>query len=174
MIRWESPLLRLVIAIEVALLLIATPSWASVLSVGDVPPSTIGKDLEGNKVDLSVYAGKAIIVTFWATWCPYCLKELPILEGVQKEAGKERMQVIAVNTESRDVFRRASRVMKDFKLLVAHDTRRSASKAFGVKGIPHMVIIGRNGRIFRVYRGYSESNLEAIVADINQAMAAPP
>ena len=89
MIRWESPLLRLVIAIEVALLLIATPSWASVLSVGDVPPSTIGKDLEGNKVDLSVYAGKAIIVTFWATWCSYCLKELPILEGVQNEAGKE-------------------------------------------------------------------------------------
>jgi thiol-disulfide isomerase/thioredoxin len=113
------------------------------------------------------------VVSFWATWCPYCLKELPILEGIQKTAGKERTQVIMVNTESREVFRKSARIMKDLSLLLAHDSDKRASEAYGVAGIPHMVIIGRNGKILRVHRGYDENSLDAIVADINRALAVP-
>jgi hypothetical protein len=101
------------------------------------------------------------------------LKELPILEGIQKTAGKERMQVIMVNTESREVFRKSARIMKDLSLQLAHDSDKRASEAYGVNGIPHMVIVGRNGKILRVHRGYDESNLDAIVADINRALAVP-
>ena len=84
------------------------------------------------------------------------------------------MQVIAVNTESRDVFRRAARTLEPLDLLMAHDAGKGKpSDAYGVKGIPHMVIIGRDGRIVRVYRIYDESSLDGIVADINRALAAP-
>ena len=56
--------------------------------------------------------------------------------------------------------------------MVTHDVGKKGMEAFGVNGIPHMVIIGRNGLIVNVYRGYDESNLDNIVADINRALAA--
>ncbi len=141
---------------------------------GDLPPDEVGRTLGGEPVLLSAHAGKAIVVSYWATWCPYCLKELPILQGIQRSAGPEHMQVIAVNTEDRDVFRGAERALRPLGLLMAYDPGKASRKAFGVGAIPHMVIIGKDGRIIRVYTGYSESSLDSIVADINRAIGALP
>lgn len=71
------------------------------------------------------------------------------------------------------MFRSASRSLGNLTLLLAHDVGGTASRAYGVKGIPHMVIIGRDGRVLQVYRGYDESLLPEIVDDINRAIAAP-
>lgn len=141
---------------------------------GDIPPPLLGFTSAGDKVQVPDYAGKAVIVTFWATWCPYCLKELPILENVQNRAGPDRIAVIAVNTESSDVFRRATRIMSPtMHLTLARDRDDQAQLAYGVTSLPHMVIIGRDGRIVKIWHGYAEDRLGAIVADINQALAEP-
>jgi len=142
-------------------------------AVGDVPPPRVGFDLSGEPVSLTSFSGKAIVVSFWATWCAYCLKELPILHNIQRAAGKDSMQVIAVNTESREVFRKAARTLKELDVLHAHDNNHQVQDIYGVKGIPHMVIVGRDGRVVAVYIGYGESSLDGIVADINRALAAP-
>jgi thiol-disulfide isomerase/thioredoxin len=146
---------------------------AAALAAGDTPPDYVGRTLGKDAVNLSAYQGKAVVLTFWATWCPYCLKELPILENLQRKAGKD-LQVIAVNTENYDTFRNVARAMKTLELRIAYDPEERAAKSFGVNGIPHLVIIGRDGKIQAVYRGYSESSLPAIVADINVATGATP
>ena len=70
-------------------------------------------------------------------------------------------------------LRKAARMQGEaMHLELANDADGRAQEAFGVRGIPHMVIIGRDGRILRVYRGYSEEKLDAIVADINAALGA--
>ena len=164
------PTLLRSIAFVVCLCALSTDAAMASPGAGDQPPSEAGKTLNGDKVVLESYAGKAIVISFWATWCPYCLKELPILEGIQKVVGKDKIQVIAINTESYDVFRKVGRAMSDLNLLIAYDSGKKASEAYGVSGIPHMIIVGRDGRILRVYRGYSETSLDAIVADINTAV----
>ncbi|MEP6503203.1 MAG: TlpA disulfide reductase family protein, partial [Betaproteobacteria bacterium] len=134
-------------ALAALLLVLGAAAWAAP-GVGDVPPAELGSNMDGDKVLVSGFAGKAVVLTFWATWCPYCLKELPVLENVQNKAGKERLQVIAVNTEERDVFRRASRIMrKAMTLELVSDASGRAARADGVTGLPHMVIVGRDGRI---------------------------
>ena len=154
--------------------LISACRAAPVPGPGGVPPPDIGLSASGDEVLLTNYAGKAVIVTFWATWCPYCLKELPILEAIQKKAGKDQMAVIAVNTEDADVFRRVSRALrKTMNMELVRDVSGEARKAYGVSGIPHMVIIGRDGRIQKVHHGYSEDSLDEIVGDINEALARP-
>lgn len=163
------------LAIGLFLTLLAATGRAADLGPGDIPPPDVGHDLAGDEVLLTHYAGKAVIVTFWATWCPYCLKELPILENVQNKAGKEQIAVVAVNTESSEVFRHATRIMREsMHIELVSDVGGRARQAYGVQGIPHMVIIGRDGRILKVYRGYSEKSLDAIVADINLALAPLP
>ena len=141
-------------------------------SKGDVPPAYVGHQLAGDDVLLDPKAGKAYVVSFWATWCGYCMKELPILANIQRIAG-DKVQVIAINTEERDVYRRVQGAIKDLGITSTYDPGNKAHDAYGVTGIPHMVIVGRDGRITSVRVGYDESSLEGLAAEINQAMAAP-
>lgn len=159
------------------MLALALPALAGDAASGEsdrTPPSDyVGQTLDGKKVLLSEHAGKVVVVSFWATWCPYCLKELPILNGMQKLAGKEQMHVVAVNTEERAVFRKVVRALDKLDLSFAYDPDERAREAYKVKGIPHMMIFGRDGKILHVHRGYADSMLGQIVDEINAALAAP-
>lgn len=139
---------------------------------GDEAPEYVGKTLDGEPVKLTAYRGKAVVVTYWATWCKYCVEELPILSNIQKAAGKDHMQVIAVNTESRDLFRKVARALKSLDIQMAYDPDSKGREAYGVGPIPHMVIIGRDGVIDSVHKGYGEGSLDSIVAAINRATGA--
>lgn len=153
------------------LLSVSTLAWAGAPAAGDMAPDDLGMTLKGTPVHLKDYAGKAVVISFWASWCKYCLKELPILYNIQK-AAKGRLQVVAINTEEEEIFGKLSRAMRTLEIGMAYDPDETASKAYGVKGIPHMVVIGRDGKIVEVFRGYGESSLEPIVAAINKAIAA--
>ena len=87
-------------AITVSLLLAMAADAAHVPGVGETAPSFIGYGLDGKKVLLDSFAGKVVVISFWATWCPPCRMELPVLERIQI-AGKGQIQVVAINTESR-------------------------------------------------------------------------
>ena len=156
-----------------ALTLAAISLQSAAVAASDVVPSDyVGKLADGTPVKLSDYAGKAVVLSFWATWCGYCLKELPVLNAIQKSPAKDRIQVIAVNTEDKMTFRDAARELRGLAIKMANDSDKTAQEAFGVNGIPHMVIIGKDGKIIRVYRGYDEAMLGKIVNDINQATGA--
>ena len=168
---------QLRILIGVLMLACALPGWAGE-EAGKAPETVlpsdyVGKTLDGAEVLLSQHRGKVVVVSFWATWCPYCLKELPILNGLQKLAGKEQMYVVAVNTEERAVFRKVVRALDKMDLSFAYDPDKRAQKAYKVNGIPHMLIIDRDGNVVQTYRGYAESALDGIVAEINKALATP-
>ena len=136
-------------------------------------PHYLGVTIDNKEVTVSDYRGKVVVVSFWATWCPYCLKELPILEGIQQTAGIDKVQVIAINTEERAVFRKVSRALSKLTLGMTYDPGKKSATLYGVNGIPHLVIIGRDGRIRNVYRGYGKSSLDGIVESLNAAINMP-
>ncbi len=141
---------------------------------GDLPPDIFGKDESGQPIALEKYHGKVVIVTFWATWCPYCLKELPILENIQDRIGKDSIEVIAVNwKEDRDTYRAVQRALKGLTLTLTSDSLGRIGEAYGVETIPHMLMIGKDGRIDSVRRGYSEDDLGDIAADLTRLLNTP-
>jgi thiol-disulfide isomerase/thioredoxin len=140
------------------------------VAIGSEPPPALGMTLDGKEVSTKDYAGKILVVTFWASWCGPCKAELPILENLQN-AGKGSIQVVAVNIEERDQFRRVARALSTLKLQITHDNGKWASDAYGVKGIPHMVIIGGDGKVRNVHRGYGEGMIPQLVDEINAALA---
>jgi thiol-disulfide isomerase/thioredoxin len=164
----RSGLAALLLAIQA----LVVPIAGSAPVQGDTPPPYVGVTLDGDPVLLTDHPGKALVVSFWATWCAYCLQELPILNNIQTAAGKDKVQVIAVNTESREVFRRVSRALRTLDLQLAYDPDKKGQGAYGVHGIPHMVIIGRDGKVVSIYRGYDEKSLDSIVVSINRAIGA--
>ena len=137
---------------------------------GDIAPPALGLTRAGDAIETTQYAGKVLVVTFWASWCGPCRAELPILENLQR-AAKGSVQVVAVNIEERDTFRVVARALSKLTLTLTNDQYKRDAHAYGVNGIPHMVIIGKDGKILHVHRGYDEASLDGFVAEINAALA---
>src|SRR5881398_2966074 len=114
----------------------AQAAAASTPNTGDPAPDYLGRNLDRDVMRLNQYAGQPVVISFWATWCPYCLKELPILSGIRK-ASRGAVRVITVNTEERDTFRNASRLMKDLDLDLLYDPDHKARDGYRVTGLPH-------------------------------------
>ena len=151
-------------------LLLASATHA-VPGVGEVPPSYLGKDQKGKKVHLKDLRGKVVIVTFWATWCVPCRKELPVLETIQQHAG-DRLRVVAVNIEKPRVYASMKRRLKDYKMALTNDFNGVIKKRFGVNGIPHMVMVRKDGTVAAVKRGYSEAMVPGVIDEVNALMRA--
>lgn len=142
------------------------------VAVGDAAPTALGKDRDGNEVDLARYRGKIVVVSFWASWCPPCRHELPMLDDLQKQAGDRYLQVIAINEDEdmRD-YRAMLRQMKDFKLLLARDTAKADAAAhFGIRAYPNLWIIDPQGKVVSHDVGYGEDSFERIVGEIRGIM----
>lgn len=148
---------------------LAIPAFANQpLQVGDTPPDGLGRASAIGKVKLSEYRGKIVIISFWASWCPPCRKELPILAAIQKNATRDKIVVFAVNwKESADRYRAILRALKDVDLAIVSDENGYYGREYSVDSIPHMIIVGRDGRIAAIHVGYAESELPRLVDEIN-------
>ena len=104
-------------------------------------------DLQGQKVNLSLFKGKVAFLTFWTTWCPSCEVEMPALQKIYVRYREQGLQILAVSIDEP-----AERVAKYFRAkgltytsLV--DPRGQLARRFGVWSIPVTFILDRRGII---------------------------
>lgn len=93
--------------------------------------------------------GKFILIDFWATWCGPCKKAIPDLNTFQEEF-KENLVVIGISDESRPKVE--SQKNPSIEYYSAIDTKQILNKAYGVRAIPHCVIINPQGIV--VWEGW--------------------
>ncbi len=154
-----------------ALLLFLNTSLSATVKVGEIPPQIVGITLGGEQVNLANYRGKVVILTYWATWCPYCLKEMPILANIQQKLKDYPFQIIAVNfKEDRKIFRDVARKTKKYGMVMAWDRKGKYGDAYEVTGLPFLVIINKDGTIASKYRGYGEKTLGKIINRLNELL----
>ncbi|MDH5679257.1 MAG: TlpA family protein disulfide reductase [Nitrospinota bacterium] len=109
--------------------------------------------LDGKPVALGDYAGKPLIVNFWATWCAPCIKEMPVLENFYHLKKGEGLELLMVNVkESRSVVEKFMR-QNNFSLDVALDEDGKATDEFQVFGLPCTYFIDKNGVIQNRHMG---------------------
>lgn len=164
-------ILATVLALCAPLAWAATPAAAP--AIGDIPPQALGKDGKGNAINLADYRGKVVIVTFWASWCGFCLKELPALNQVQAGAGEQWLKIIAVNVQDdNDDYRAMMRQMRGYTLAMTRDRDGTIATGYGVKAYPNLWMIDPQGKVAVHHVGYDESSLQGIVDQIKRLLQA--
>ncbi len=144
---------------------------AQALEIGDIPPAQLGKDREGNAIDLTALRGKVAIVAFWASWCHYCLKELPALNSLQEQSGDQLLRIVAVNVKDEmSDYRAMMKQMGGYKLAMIRDRNGDVAESYGVKAYPNLWMIDPQGKVAAHHVGYGEDSLESIIAQIKQLL----
>ena len=108
------------------------------------------RDLDGRAHRLSEWNGKLLLVNFWATWCPPCLKEIPELIAAQRKYGPRGLQVVGLAMDERDpVAAFQARLQMNYPIMVGGIEIASAMDALGdeLGAFPFSVLIAPDGRI---------------------------
>jgi thiol-disulfide isomerase/thioredoxin len=113
------------------------------------------EDAEGNEVRLSDYAGKLVIIDFWATSCGYCIKEMPELARLDEEYD----EVVVISASIGDNAKSLQKFIDDQAdkgVTYGHDLVLDANNSawgFNVSGTPHKVFVGPNREFVVEVRG---------------------
>lgn len=161
---------RLIIAVNLAALFciavsacVATPAQPA--AVGAPAPATELIMLDGDNLTLDEFAGRPVLLNFWATWCVPCRAELPALAAVA--ADHTELAVIAVNMQEEAELAGAFLDRIGVTLPAALDQDGAIARSFGVVNLPTSILIGPDGTIVARHVGYlDEAGIAAFLTPV--------
>lgn len=113
-------------------------------------------DLDGVEHSISQWAGKVIVLNFWATWCPPCRKETPMFVELQEQWGPQGLQFVGIAIDEKSKVKDfVDTYGVNYPVLIGVDDAIAIAKAYGNRfgALPYTVFIDRNGHIAHVQRG---------------------
>jgi peroxiredoxin len=145
----------------------------------NVLPSVEVKTVDGKKINVKNITnnGKPIIISFWATWCKPCVKELTTIAEVYEQWQKETgVKLVAVSV---DDTRSSSKVApfvdgKGWEFEVLLDINGDLKRAMNVNEVPHMFIVNGNGEIVWQHTSFADGGEAEIINIIKKIIAGEP
>jgi peroxiredoxin len=132
--------------------------------VGDMAPVFTCRTIEGKVVDITEMTGNVILINFFATWCPPCNQELPVLETQiwKKYHGNSNFFLLVIGREHDEKAVSEYALSGKFSMPFVADPDRSIYKLFATQYIPRNVLIDKSGKIIFQNRGYTTQEFETI------------
>lgn len=139
--------------------------------VGEAAVDFSLSDAEGRKVSLSaIRNGKPTVVNFWATWCPYCLREMEAFQSMYERYG-DRVNFVMLNvadTSGEPDSAQAYVKEEGYTLPIYYDLEHAGSKTYNVSGLPATLVIGADATIR--YKGAREMSRDDLAKQIEAAL----
>lgn len=116
-------------------------------ATGDLAPEFVLQSTAGAIRKLSNFRGKVVLVNLWATWCPPCVAELPVLDQLAAKYGNKGLVVLAVagDEDVRAVHDFLARSPVKFEVLL--DPNGAIGTQYGITGYPETFFVDRQGRL---------------------------
>jgi len=131
------------------------------------------QDMDEEVKKLTDYRGKVVLLNFWATWCPPCIREMPSMERLHQKVGADDFKVIAINQmeEVDDVFAFTGQLEIDPTFEILFDTTSKVSRDYAVRGLPTTYLIDKQGNIRYRAVGGREFDHEEVIKIVKQLIA---
>lgn len=161
------------IRFSVLLIMVTLMIMPASVHAGQYPetaPSFTLLDSSGKSVNIDGFKGKIVFLVFWAAWCAPCREELPELDRLYKKYNHEGFEVIAVSVDASesDVKNFLQKFPVSFPVLL--DKRGSVNDAYRVSGLPIGFLIGKNGIIRHIHRGFGKEFLPMYEKEIEDML----
>ncbi|MDW7660118.1 MAG: TlpA disulfide reductase family protein [Bacillota bacterium] len=120
--------------------------------------------LDGEETSLYAYEGKTILLNFWATWCGYCVQEMPVLDAFNE---RDDLVVLAISVGENEDTVREYIEENGYSFEVFLDESGELGEAFGVTGLPTTLFLGPDFEYFYSFPGMlTEETLTEILSVI--------
>jgi thiol-disulfide isomerase/thioredoxin len=153
----------------VLLLIITHPATQSVTParVGSSLSQFTLKDINGKQVSLSDYSGSVVLVNAWATWCPPCKAEMPLLESYYQAHSGQGFVILAIDAgDTQDVVASfATQYGLPFPVLL--DPGMQLLSGLGINSFPTSILVGRDGKVKTIHFGiFTKDSIDAEISPL--------
>ena len=122
-------------------------------------PAFLVNDLDGRPVSTAAWKGKVVFINFWATWCPPCRAEIPILIDLENRY-KDRLQIVGVSVDDgdpADVKQFAKDAGINYPIVMAD--RTIVKEYGGVPALPTLFVVNPDGNVVQKHEGLFSNEL---------------
>ena len=139
--------------------------------IGSKRPEFAMIDIQGQLRNIKDFDGQVVLLNFWATWCPPCLKEIPDFIEVQEEFADKGFQIVGVAVENEeDVKHFAEEMGMNYPVMAGEMEAIELARRYGnsMGALPFSAIIDQSGTITHTFTGeLSKSRLKSILEDLD-------
>lgn len=126
-------------------------------------------DLAGKSHPSSEYAGKPVLIDFWATWCATCKESVPEIAKLKDKYAAKGLQVVSISVDKGA----AAKVEKGAKKLgitwqILHDPESTLSSTFGYTGVPALYLFDAQGKLVTSLAGFDPAQEAALDAALSK------
>ncbi len=143
------------------------------LAKGSTAPGFKLPDMNGKQVSLADFKGKVVYLDLWASWCGPCLKEMPYMEALKQKYKNKAVEMIAISIDTdidKWLAKIASMKLQGIQLIDSKGSENSKiAKDYKIHGVPHYILIDKNGRISSAFAPRPSSGAE-IEKEINRLL----
>jgi thiol-disulfide isomerase/thioredoxin len=148
-------------------LLLSALSRADGDDVGRAAPALIVRQLDGQELDLAALRGQVVVLNFWATWCPPCRAEMPMLDAFYRQHQSEGMLLVGLSADDQRDRKKVVKAMQGLTYPAAL-LKDATANGFGApRALPITYVIGADGviraRLLPQRRALTEQDLATAV-----------
>ena len=156
----------LTLALILTLCLLAACTKDSGAPVGKAGAKLETLDMPGIEKHFAQNKGKVTLVMFWATWCPACKTELPVLEQLRAKYPEDKLDILAVSVDDTEAAMRTFLESRPTSLTV-YLSKADVGSEFGVKSIPSLFILDKNSQVaFNSSGAYPIEMLDSVISEL--------
>jgi len=148
---------------------------AAAATIPEKRPEFALVDANGRRRSISEWDGHPLMVNFWATWCPPCRREIPLLNALRAEYGARGYEIIGIAVDFReDVLAYMQGTPISYPMLIGEQDAIDVARAFGIDDLfyPSTVFLDRRGRIVTIKVGELHApEADAILAAVDDVDA---
>lgn len=159
------------VAILVLLSMGSSISMSTVQAADYSTVSTANKILPATEINWSKYAGKVVVIDFWASWCGPCKESFPWMKQMQSKYAKDGLVFVGINVDRDPAL--ALKFIQQYQpnFEIRSDQNGKLASQFKVAGMPSTFILGRNGQPVAKHQGFFKAKQAEYEAEIIRLLA---